>query len=284
MEQARPSIEQLFRSMVPLKPPDQLRNVTELLNIPEYSKAFLLGLREKYSDIEKESVSIVSCTNKQRFLNNIFSNYQNQDWKGKELIIILNNDDMDIKEWKKKAQDYSNVYIYQLPQKKTLGYCYNFAAKKAKYDYIATFDDDDYYAPHYLTDLMRAFVYSNADIVGKRAYYIYIEANKTLALRNHSEEYQYLDKNSFLDGGKKIVKRSVLNAVQYRDLSNSEDVYFCRDSIKLGFNIFAADKYNLIYLRRKDKRYHTWKETDKNLLAMCSIIACTERYKSFVTI
>ncbi|MFJ8530179.1 glycosyltransferase [Bacillus sp. NPDC094106] len=280
------TIEQLFKTIVPLKSQeDQNRNMSELLDIPDYSKCFLQGLRDKYSKVERESVSIVTCTRKSHYIENIFENYQNQIWEKKELIIILNSDDMDINEWEKKAYGYKNVFIYQLPQEKSLGHCYNFSIEKANYDFIATFDDDDYYAPNYLTDLMHAFLYTDADIVGKNTYFIYLEEKEILALRNPSEEYKYLDASSFLDGGKKIVKRKVFDQVQYRDVSNSEDVYFCQDSIQKGFKIFSADKYNLVYLRRTNKDDHTWKEQDDAILQWrCSVIAHTDHYKTSITI
>lgn len=158
------------------------------------------------------------------------------------------------------------------------------AVEKARYDYIATFDDDDFYAPHYLTDLMHAFQYTDADIVGKLTYYLYLETKQILAIRNKFQEYKYLDADSFLDGGKKIVKRKVYDHVRNRDVSINEDVYFCQDSMEKGFKIFSADKYNLVYLRRSNKDSHTWKEDDDTLLGWCSVAARTKRYKSRVII
>ena len=102
-------------------------------------------------------VSLIACTIRTNMMNNIFENFSRQNWKEKELIIILNNDKMDIEKWKEKAADYENVTIYQLPQEKTLGNCLNFGIEKAKYDIVAKFDDDDYYSPYYLTEAMEIF-------------------------------------------------------------------------------------------------------------------------------
>jgi len=278
-------MEHLFKRIVPLSSPqDRSRSMSELLTDPDYSKRFLLGLRNVYSDPWMEGVSIVTCTNKPHFRRNLFLNYRNQSWKKRELIIILNKDDMDIKEWREMGNSYDNVSIYQMPQNKSLGYCYNFAAEKARYDYIATFDDDDHYAPNYITDLMHAFRYTDADIVGKLAYYLYFKSNHILAIRNHTEEYKYLDAESFLDGGKKIVRRKVFEKVRYRDISNCEDVYFSTDSMKQGFKLFSTDKYNLVYLRRMSKANHTWKVKDRSLLKLCSVVKKTIDYKNIVSI
>ena len=277
------TIEQLFETFLPIY---RKVEISELVDNPGSRKCFMTKLREICAKEEMKSTSIVTCTNKPHCIDNIFQNYQNQVWGKKELIIILNRDDIDIYKWEKKAESYKNVYIYQVPQEKSLGYCYNFSVEKANYDYIATFDDDDYYAPNYLTDLMHAFLYTDADIVGKLTYYTYLEEKQLLILRNPFQEYRYLDDRlSFLDGGKKIIKRKVFDQVQFRDISNLEDVFMSRDCMKKGFKIFSTDKYNITYMRNANKDYHTWKENDDKILSWgCSIIGQTNDYKTSVII
>lgn len=274
------NIEYMFKKIVRLKSKmDRNKAVSELLKIPEYNKEFLLRLRTEFSTNTTENVSIVTCTNKPQFIENIMLNYINQTWINKEFILILNKNDLDITYYQDKAGRYKNIFIYQLPEETSLGRCYNFAEKKANFDYIATFDDDDFYAPNYITDLMYAFQYTNADIVGKLAYFIYFEDKEILALRNPYQEYKYLDSTSFLDGGKKIVKKKVFDTIQYRDVSLLEDVYFCQDSIEKRFKIFSADKYNLAYLRCINKENHTWKEQDDTILKCCLVVTDKPPYK-----
>ncbi len=276
-------IEVLFKTFMPEK--YEKTKISDLLSNPDYGRYFISKLRKKYSTRETEGVSIVTCTNKPHCMENIFQNYQNQSWEEKELIVILNNDGMDIPAWKRIARCYKNVHLYQLPQEMSLGRCYNFSVNKAQYGYIATFDDDDYYAPNYLTDLMHAFQYTDADIVGKATYFVYLEEKQILALRNPYQEYTYLYEGSFLDGGKKIVKRKVFDQVQFKDVSNLEDVFFCQDCMRKGFKIFSADKYNLTYIRQPNKAHHTWKEEDDKILSWgCLILSHTDDYKTMVTL
>ncbi|EDX67364.1 MAG: glycosyltransferase family A protein [Bacillus anthracis] len=273
------NIQDLFNSIVQIRKEEQYKPISELLKIAEYNKNFLLGLRKKFMDTFKEKVSIVTCTNKPQFIENILLNYANQTWQNKELILILNKDDLDINYYRTKANRFENIHIFQIPEGTSLGNCYNLAVDKVNYDFIATFDDDDYYAPNYLADLMCAFQYTDADIVGKLTYFIYFEEKDILALRNPFQEYKFLNKTSFLDGGKKIVKKKVFDSVNFRDVSLLEDVYFCQDSMEKGFKIFSADKYNLAYLRRSNKDNHTWKEQDETILKWCSIISKTPPYR-----
>lgn len=81
-------------------------------------------------------ISVITCRIRPELMDNVFENYSHQVFKKKELIIILNHDDMDLKQWIQKAKQYPNVFVYQLPSKKTVGECKNFAVKKAKYSYI----------------------------------------------------------------------------------------------------------------------------------------------------
>jgi hypothetical protein len=78
-------------------------------------------------------VSIICCTMRMDYMENVFENYENQDWEEKELIIILNRDDMDVNPWKERAKQSKSVTTYQLPEQLTLGACLNYGIKKSKY-------------------------------------------------------------------------------------------------------------------------------------------------------
>src|SRR5690625_907062 len=102
-------------------------------------------------------ITVITCTNRSAMMENIFYNYSIQTMKNKELIIILNNDDMDIDVWKNKAKEYPSVFIYQMPARMMVSDCKNYAIQKAKYNHIAKFDDDDYYATSYLQSVWITF-------------------------------------------------------------------------------------------------------------------------------
>jgi len=133
---------------------------------------------------QRKGVSIITCTNRQDFIMNLFNNYRRQRYPKKELVIILNNDKMKIDLYKKMAKKYKHVQVFKLPEKLSLGTCLNYAVKKTNYSYIAKFDDDDYYAPYYLTDNILTFIRTKADIVGKRTHFMYLQGSKMLALRH----------------------------------------------------------------------------------------------------
>lgn len=66
-------------------------------------------------------VSFIACTIRDLMIDNIFNNFNRQLIEDKELITVLNKDDMNKKTREEKAQNFRNVFSYQVPQEKTLG-------------------------------------------------------------------------------------------------------------------------------------------------------------------
>lgn len=227
----------------------------------------------------KEGVSVITCTNKPAFMNNIFANYKNQTFHKKELIIVLNNNAMNIQNWRKKANAYQHVSIYQLPQSTSLGHCLNFAVKYSKYEYIAKFDDDDFYAPKYLSDSIRLFKTTKADIIGKRSYFTYFEHKHMLMIRFPNQENRFVP---LVHGGTFIVKREVFKRVKFADRSIGEDVRFLLDCARKGFRIYSGSRYHYAYIRRPYGKHHTWKVSDNYILKACKFYSYTDNYKTMV--
>ncbi|WP_409346366.1 glycosyltransferase [Paenibacillus sp. MBLB4367] len=226
--------------------------------------------------------SIIACTKRSEYMHNLFDNFSRQKWHRKELIIILNKNDMNINRYRKMARGYKNVSVYRIPEKYSLGVCLNYGVRKAKYGIIAKFDDDDYYAPHYLRDCTRAFQRSKAGIVGKRAHFMYLEGMQTLLLRNRAAQNRYV---RAVAGATLTFKKKLFERFQFRNLSLGEDVQFCKDARANGVSIYAMNNYNFAAVRRKRSRNHTWKVTYRSLLGRkgTSIAYRGSKFKSFVS-
>jgi glycosyltransferase involved in cell wall biosynthesis len=215
-------------------------------------------------------------------MENVFQNYENQVWKEKELIIILNRDDINIDEWHKRAKFSQGVSIYQLPEECTLGECLNFGIKKATFDFIAKFDDDDYYAPNYLTQSMEYLYKTNADLVGKRTIFIYFEDKKILAIHKPGKENKFV--NHGLKGATLIFKKSVSKKVSFPKLNLGEDTFFIRQCIKNNYKVYSIGKENYVCLRTSKTGHHTWNVNNESLLKKSLIVCKTDDYKPFILI
>lgn len=231
---------------------------------------------------KEEGVTIITSTNRPHFMQNVFDNYKQQIWRKKELIIVLNRDDMKMNQWKKKFKKLSNVSIYRVKEKKHLGACLNYAIIKAKHGYIAKFDDDDYYGPYYLQDLMAAMHNNNIDIVGKKSYYIYLHEKGALTLHFPLKNNKF---TRHLAGGSLLFKRKIFEKVKFpNDRRKGSDSEFLRRCRSKGFKIYSADPYNYVLTRRENLEDHTWKISNDKLFQRSKEITYTKDYRPFVTV
>ncbi|CAM4013174.1 glycosyltransferase [Cohnella lubricantis] len=228
--------------------------------------------------MSKLGVSIIACTNRPEYFTNILNNYSRQRHRPKELIIILNNDRIDLKACRKLASRYPHVSVHQVPERISLGQCLNCGISRAKYPLLAKFDHDDYYSPYYLREQVREHVRTVSPIVGKHACLVYLQASKRLVIRSSAERHKYLN---FVQGGTILFHRKVLKDVRFPDISLGEDVRFLRRCGEQGHAVYATSPYNYVYIRRKDKRTHTWKVPDRYYLKGSLPVAVTNRYRAF---
>ncbi|WP_253300388.1 glycosyltransferase [Paenibacillus lautus] len=223
-----------------------------------------------------DGVSIIVCTNRPQFFEQAIDNFRRQNYRNKELIIILNKDCMDLKKYRDKAQAYENVKVYKVPERISLGKCLNCGFKKAKYPFLAKFDDDDYYSPYYLKEQIKQLNRTKSDIVGKHSCLVYLTASKQLIIRSPHEKNKYVE---FVQGGTILFKRHVLDKVRFSDRSVGEDVAFLRQSRMKGFRAYATSPYNYVYVRRKNKQTHTWRANDAFYLRGSKPVGFTENYR-----
>lgn len=220
-----------------------------------------------------QGVSIITCTIRPRFMDNVFENYARQDWDEKELIIILNKDELDLQKWKEKAEKYNNVAVYQLPEIKTLGECLNYGVDQSRHGYIAKFDDDDYYSPYYIPQAMKAFIEEQADIVGKKTIYNYFKKNQKLGLRSSIMP---------VGGGTIMFNKEIFKKVRFPPTNNGEDAKFLRRAKRHHFKIYSTNPYNYVSIRANPLE-HTWKISNKRLLSRSQDVITTDNFVPLVT-
>ncbi|MCR4524893.1 glycosyltransferase [Kocuria rhizophila] len=144
----------------------------------------------------------------------------------------------------------------------TLGECLNLAVEHAAGDVLFKMDDDDYYAPRYLADLLDAMTYANADIVGKQAHYMRVEAQDATLLRFPHREHRYTD---FVMGPTITGRKEVFHQIPFQRRSTGEDTSFLAAARQAGFTIYSADRFNFVQFR--GAHGHTWQVSDAAALA-----------------
>jgi hypothetical protein len=247
----------------------------------DYILYYIISLRSDGREplMPTPGVSVITCTNRLSFIHNLFRNYARQRHPIKELIIIVNSTNIPLSPYQKLSRKLPNVRIYRIPGHYSLGACLNFAVAKARHRYISKFDDDDFYASYYLSDNLQTIQRTNADVVGKRAHYMYLRGSKTLILRFPHDEHRSVTR---LPGATLFFKRDVSHKVHFPNQSVGEDDLFCIRSKRQGYKVYSAGKYNFVAIRRKNSANHTWVISDKTLIAHHRRIPHVRNYKKYV--
>jgi glycosyltransferase involved in cell wall biosynthesis len=216
---------------------------------------------------KKKKISIVTITNRVEYIDNIIENMKRQKYRNIQLILVLNSNQFNLNEVKKRVSILDiDTQVYSKEESVSLGECFNFAYSKTDGDYIAKMDDDDLYGANYLSDSLLAFDYSGADIVGKKAIYVYFEGLDKTYMKYPGQEDIFTD---FITGPTIIFRRSVMENIRFIDANKSEDSTFLKDAKEAGYKIFSSDAFNFVYMRRAVNNSHTWKMDVEQFLKTC---------------
>ncbi len=124
-------------------------------------------------------VSVITPTwNRETFLPRAYQSFAAQDVGSCEWIVI---DDNARPSAFMTALDDPRVIYRHFPQRLTIGEKRNLAIGLASADVIAHFDDDDYYAPHYLRTMLAHLRASRADLVKLSAFFLYSRVYRQFA-------------------------------------------------------------------------------------------------------
>ncbi|MFF2479630.1 glycosyltransferase family 2 protein [Paenibacillus sp. NPDC058071] len=227
-------------------------------------------------------VTIITSTIRTKHMLDIFENYYRQEWRTKELIVIINENDIALLPYKELARQYANVRVFRVDERMNLGACLNYAVARARYHYIAKFDDDDYYSPHYLDEAMFLFSRKKADVIGKRSCYFFFPHRSVLLLRKTTvKPYRRCRR---IAGATIMFHKRVFKKVSFSTkVVAGSDVRFVQDCLKKGFKVFTTSSYNFVAYRRENRKSHTWKVSEQKLLSSKgATIILTEDFKPYV--
>lgn len=228
-----------------------------LLQNQHGEKSYVRQAREKYKYSARPGISIIVPTFKIKYMRNIFRNYLRLNYPVKELIIILNNNQLDINAYQIYARRFKNIRVLKADEGISLGECLNLGISVSRYDYISKMDDDDYYGPNYLTDLMNTMNASGCQVTGKNPIFVYFEENNSLYIFRSSKA---------VVGATLLFKKDIFENVRFRDVGIGEDYYFLYDCAKYGISVQPSDKYNYVYIRHANLEDHTFKISSEDFL------------------
>ena len=145
------------------------------------------------------------------------------------------------------------VTLLPLPADTVFGDVLRAATDAAAGDVVVKMDDDDWYGPDVLADLLLAKHYSGADLVGMPAELVYLEPIRTtVRRRGPSESF-----GAVVAGGTMTLDRALLRAVGgFRSVPRHVDARLLEDVRAAGGSVYRTQ--GLGYVLRRTTHGHTW--------------------------
>lgn len=150
----------------------------------------------------------------------------------------------------------------ELPESVLFGDALATASALAGGDLLTKVDDDDYYGPDHVWDLVLAWMFSGATVVGKQPEYAHLEALDLTVQRSfRSETY-----TTAVAGGTMLISAADLARVGgWRGVPRSVDRALLQRVLEDGGLVYATNAHGFVYVRHQEG--HTWNAETRAFLS-----------------
>ncbi|GAA1460755.1 glycosyltransferase family 2 protein [Nocardiopsis exhalans] len=202
-------------------------------------------------------VSVMLCTRRPELVGFALAQVARQRGVRFELVLALHGFSADLPEVRAAVADFAAtgipVTVHEAPASQVFGAVLNDAVDRTSGSVVAKWDDDDWYGPEHLADLLMARAYSCADLVGVTQDLVYLEELDLTVWRSYQTEKPSPD----VVGSTIVVDRSVLRDVGgFRPLPRAIDSQLLLAVRRDSGRIYRT--HGLGYLLRRAGQGHTW--------------------------
>lgn len=151
-----------------------------------------------------------------------------------------------------------SVNVYTFEKEKTLGTILSTLAESSSGEFTAKMDDDDYYGPEHLRDLLDAAIATGADLVGRAMNYVYLEPLQLTVRRFSPVGTQAVELwSDWVCGGTILAKRSIAESAQwFGNGSTAVDRFLLSGVTNQGGKIYRT--FGAGYIYRRTFTFHTY--------------------------
>lgn len=224
------------------------------------------------ASVPDHSISAVVATMRPHELDRVAANLARQRHEDRELVLVTHGFEVPagtLERWRDE-HGLDAVTVVPADAAITLGACMNLGVEAASGRYITKMDDDNYYGPGYLQDLVRAFDYTDAAVVGKWAHYVHLGSTGATVLRFAHGEHRYMRQ---VQGGTIMTARETALRVPFRDVPRAVDTTFLEAVRADGGRVYSADRFEFVSRRAASTDGHTWGISDLDLMSRMSRLA-----------
>ena len=213
------------------------------------------------------TVSVVLVTHRPDHLEHALRQLSGLRYPRLEIVIGAHGDGVDAARVWDLAQDVPHpVAVHAIDGSRNLGQALQACCDRAEGALVTKMDDDDFYGPEHVWDLVLAREYSGAQVVGKALDWIYLESKDTTAFRPTYPAEKYAD---FVAGGTILLSRSDLNAVGgWRPVPKSVDRALLDRVLGDGGLVYRTHGLGYVYVRHSAG--HTASVSDAHFLTRTS--------------
>jgi hypothetical protein len=207
------------------------------------------------------SVSVVLVTHRDRFVDHAVAQLARLDYPNLQVVIGLHGVDIDPPRFAPLRERHELVLL-PIESSMPFGSAMQTACQRAEGTVLTKVDDDDFYGPAHVWDLVLARAYSGAQLVGKALDWIRVEPEDCTVFRPEYPAEQYA---TFIAGGTMMISRADLDHVGgWRPVPKSIDRALIDRVHQAGGLVYRTHGLGYLYVRRGEG--HTALARDEHFL------------------
>lgn len=209
--------------------------------------------------MDEESVSIVLASRRPDKIREALRQINRQTWRSLEIVLVMHGVELGAGEAENLRREAVHpLTLLDAPSTAVLGEVLNLGVAAASGEYITKMDDDDWYAPNHIRDLVLARRHSRAMLVGSQVEFVYLE-DLDITTRRPPEGERH---TTHVAGGTMFI-----SAADLRQLGGWRPVYRAVDRCLLqavdaaGGSIYRTHGQNYVmhrYAETPGHGGHTW--------------------------
>ena len=202
------------------------------------------------------TTTVLLATNRPERVSSALAAVERQTRAGVDIVLALHGDGFDTP----PDSDLVSA-VLRVPAERCLGDVLNAALDAATGDLVAKMDDDDHYGPEHLRDLVNAWSYSGADLVGKKIEYVHLRERGCTIRRPPSRPER---DRPHVGGPTLLGARDLLRHYRFLRLPNRVDSTLYERLLADGRRIYGTHSRDVILERTAGT--HAWSVEDQSFL------------------
>jgi len=210
------------------------------------------------------NISVVACTRRKENIYTLIEQINKQVNVNLEVVLLTHGFILNSKEIDELTKlSLFNIKVLNKNSETSFGECLNECLKHISNDYFIKIDDDDYYFPNFIIDLWIALLYSSSEVVGKNAFFFYLEEDNMVGQRRMNKQYRNLKE---VKGNTIFCSKETILNYKFSDIQRHVDSDLFERIREDKGEIYAIHAFDMCVYRASDKNGHTYQVNDSRFL------------------